>query len=144
MEIQDKLMFLKSLNTKSLVDKLKEREDSLEKAMRDDASFKDLNHGFLASGTNDSQAVKQILAALSARAPENNEDGKKTTIADREAWLSRQRTEDTELSGAINRQKGVAFNMENNQISIDMSKRRLEGTKAVLSLKTAQINLIAS
>ena len=145
METKQKLEILRKLDTKSLIDKIHQYEDELETAMRDDTSYKDLNYEYLASGTNDCQAIKIILAELLAQAPETNEEGsKKLTVADKEAWLTRQRKENQELSGAINRQKNTAFSADNNQITIEMAKKRLESAKAVLNLKTSQINFLAS
>ena len=144
METKQKLEILRKLDTKSLIDKIHQYEDELETAMRDDASYKDLNYEYLASGTNDCQAIKIILAELLAQAPETNEEGKKLTVADKEAWLTRQRKENDELSGAINRQKNTAFNADNNQITIEMAKKRLESAKAVLKLKTEQIAFLGS
>ena len=174
METKQKLEILRKLDTKSLIDKIHQYEDDIETAMRDDASFKDLNYEYLASGTNDCQAIKIILAELLAQAPETTEvekpltkvekstwlnsdfsgsvdDAPKTAIVvknltenDKKAWLEQQRKENDELSGAINRQKNTAFNADNNGITIEMAKKRLESAKAVLNLKTSQINFLAS
>lgn len=144
MNDEQKLQLLKSLDTKNLIEKLHQYEDELETALREDASFKNLNYEYLASRASDCQAVKQIIAELLAKGPEANPEGKKTTVADREAWLVRQRAENAELAGAINRQKEVAFLIDNNEIACEMAKRRLESTKAVLALKTQQIAFLAS
>jgi len=144
MNDQQKLQALKSLDTKALIKNIKDYEDELEKAMREDASFKNLNYEYLASGTNDCSAVKSILAELSAQAPETNKADKKITVDERKAWLEQQKKSNEELSKAINKQKDVAFLIDNNQIAIEMAKKRLESAKAVLGLKTAQINFLAS
>lgn len=143
MEIELKVEILKKLDTKELIEKLHKYEDKLEEAMRDNASFKDLNHGYLASSDRDCAEVKRIIAELSAKIPEADQ-GKKMTIADKEAWLLRQRTENAELAGAIARQKSTSFLIENNEIGIEIAKKRLEGLRAVLGLKTAQLNFLAS
>lgn len=140
---REKVVILQSLDTKSLVEKLHKYEDEMEMALREEASFRNLNHEYLASGTGDCQEVKRILAELSARGPESNPEGKKLTIADRENWLVKQRTENKELSGAINRQREVSFLVDNHQIKAEMAKRRLEGIKGILSLKTQQIAFLA-
>lgn len=144
MNDQEKIQTLKNLNTKALIKNIKDYEDQLEKAMREDASFKNLNYEYLSSGINDCQAVKSILSELSAQIPDTNDAGKKITVDERKAWLEQQRTTNQELSGAISRQKDIAFLVDNNQISIEMAKKRLESAKAVLGLKTAQINFLAS
>lgn len=142
MEIEEKIKVLKSRGTKSLVEKLHQAEDALEKAMIDEADFKNSNHGYLGSG--DCQEVKRILGELSAQAPETNGAGKKMTIADKDAWLLRQRTENKELADAIVKQRQVAFLIDDHTIKCDMAKRRLTGTIAVLALKTQQLAFLAS
>ncbi len=59
MEIEEKLRILKSLGTKSLMEKLHQYEDELQKEMTAEADFKAQNHNFLGSG--DCQEVKKIL-----------------------------------------------------------------------------------
>jgi len=142
MEIEEKLKILKSLDTRSLIEKLHQAENELEKAMTAEADFKNSNHSYLGSG--DCQEVKRILSELSAQAPGTNAAGKKMTIADKEAWLQKQRTENKELSDAIARQRQVAFLADDHQIKVEMARRRLEGIRSVLALKTAQINFLAS
>lgn len=141
MEIEKKMEILKSLDTKSLIERLQQYEDALEEAMREESEFKAENHRFLGSG--DCQEIKEILAELAVQAPETNEAGKKTTIADREAWLLRQRTENQKLAKAIAKQRQVAFLIDNHRIKVEMARRRLEGIRSVLALKTQQIAFLA-
>jgi len=179
MELEQKLQILKGLGTKELIGKLIEYENQLDKEMREEASFKNLNYGYLASGTSDCSEIKQILAELLAQVPETTEAEKPLTKAekgawlkeqqkqdpeftgkidnapatttvtktltenDKKAWLERQRTENQELSAAINRQTEVAFLLDNARINIEMAKKRLEGTRAVLALRTAQIRFLS-
>lgn len=142
MEIEEKLKILKSLDTKSLIQKLSEYEDEFQRVMTAEADFKSQNHGYLGSG--DCQEVKRIIAELAIQAPEANEAGKKFTIADKEAWLMCQRKENKELSDAITKQRQVAFLVDDHQIKVEMARRRLEGTRAILVLKTQQIAFLAS
>ena len=142
MEIEEKIQVLKSRETKNLVEKLHQAEDALEKAMIDEADFKNSNHGYLGSG--DCQEVKRILAELAAQAPEANGAGKKMTLADKEAWLLRQRTENKELLDAIVKQRQVSFLIDDHEIKVEMAKRRLEGIRAVLALTTQQLAFLAS
>ncbi len=142
MEIREKVEILKRLDTKALVEKLHQYENELETALREAASFKDLNRGYLSS-TGDCQETKKLLAELSAQAPEANEAGKKMTQADKEVWLQRQRTDNLELAAAVAKQKDTAFILENNEIKADMARRRLAGATAVLALKTQQIAFLA-
>jgi hypothetical protein len=142
MEIEQKLKILKSLDTKALIEKIQQYEEALEKAMTEEAAFKAQNHGFLGSG--DCQEVKRILGQLAVQAPELNGAGKKLTVADKEAWLLRQRTENKELSDAISKQRQVVFLLDDHQIKVEMAKKRLDGARAVLALRTAQINFLAA
>lgn len=136
---QKKIEALRSLDTKKLIELLPDLEEKLEAALRAEASFRDLNHGYLSSRDQDCAEVKRILAVLTAAGP--GED-KKMTAAERDAWLTLQRTENIELSKAIVRQKDVAFQLENYRIEIEMSKKRLENAHKVIGLRTAQIEFL--
>ena len=142
MEPEEKIKILKSLDTKNLIEKLHKYEDELETALREAASFKDLNRGYLSS-TGDCQEVKKLLAELRAQTPATNEAGKKFTLADKEDWLQKQRTDNHELAAAIAKQKDTAFLLENNEIKADIARRRLASAIAVLALKTQQIAFLA-
>jgi len=143
-EINDKVKILKRLDTKGLIARIQQYEDDLEHALREQASFKDINREYLTSGmSTDCQEVKRILAELATQGPPA-ESGKRLTATAREAWLHKQRTENDELAAAINKQKSIAFLLENNEINIEMARRRLEGARALLALRTAQINFLAS
>ena len=103
--------------------------------------FKAQNHQYLGSG--DCQEVKRILAELAAQAPEANEAGKKMTVADKEIWLAKQRTENKELNEAITKQRQVSFLVDDHQLKVDMARRRLAGAIAVLALRTQQLAFLA-
>ena len=141
MEIEQKIQVLKSRETKSLVEKLHQAENALEKAMIEEADFKNSNHGYLGSG--DCQEVKRILAELSAQSPDN-EAGKKMTVSDKETWLAKQRTENKELNEAIQRQRQVSFLLDDHEIKVEMAKKRLDGIRAVLALATQQLAFLAT
>lgn len=142
MEIETKLAILKKLDTANLIRAIKKLEDELETALRDASSFKDLNRGYLSS-TGDCQEAKKLLAEVRAQAPEANKDGKKLTAADRDDWLQKQRVDNQELAAALAKQKDIAFQLENNEITGDMTRRRLAGAIAILAIRTAQINFLA-
>ena len=137
-----KIQALKNLNTGPLIKMLAQQEEALEAALRDEARVRDLNIGYLASGTNDCAEVKRILAELSLQAPDI--DGKKLTVAEREAWLTLQRSENRELMAALDRQRTTAFELENLRITSEMVKKRLENIKVVLGLRTAQIEFLTT
>ncbi len=124
---------LKYLDTKPLLLKLNQLEDDLEKSLREEAEFKSLNYGFLG---NDCAEAKRIEAELAVVAEGSND-------TQRKAWLQRQRSKNEELLRVLLRQKNVAFELDNIHIKVEITKKRLEGLKAVLALKTAQINFLA-
>ena len=129
-----KIQALKGLDTLKLINMLPELEDKLEAALREEASFRNLNIGYLASGDRDCAEAKRILAELTLTA--------EGTAKDKEAWLTKQRTENDELTRAIARQHDVAFNLENMRIDIEMAKKKLENIHKVLALRTAQIQFL--
>ena len=143
MDIMEKIEILRKLETKSLIAKLTEYEAELLEALTQQADFTAQNYDYVAGRGSDCSRVKEIVAELSFQAPEANEAGKKTTVAEREAWLLGQRRANQDLADAIARQREVAFLQDDHQIKVDMAKKRLEGTRAVLGLKTAQINFLA-
>lgn len=143
MELAEKAKMLEYLDTLSLITKMHQYEDALEKAMINQADFKNNNHQYLAS-SGDCGEVKRILAELAVLTPEADGNGKKMTVPDKEKWLLRQRKENKELSDTIVKQREVAFLIDDYQIRVEMAKKRLEGLKGVLALKTAQINFLAS
>jgi len=144
MEIAEKTRILKSLDTKDLIQKLHQYEGELEKLMNERMTFTSQNHGFITSRGNDCLEVKRILAELAMQAPETDKEGKKFTKPDKENWLMLQRKENQELDKAITKQRQVEFVLDDYEVRIEMAKKRLEGVKAVLALKTAQINFLAS
>ena len=144
MEDQQKLAILRKLDTQNLIDGIEKCENDFEKAMTDQADFKNQHYGYLCSEGRDCAEVKRILAELSIQVPETGEDNKKLTAADKEAWLLRQRKENEELDKAIAKQREVAFLLDDYQIKVEIAKKRLESRKVILSLKTAQLNFLAS
>jgi len=140
MGIQEKLKILKSLDTKNLIEKLHEYEGELLQALTQQADFTAQNAEYLSSRGSDCSKVKELIAELAVQAPDIN--GKKMTIAERDAWLTRQRTENNELSEAIQKQRQISFLQDDYEIKLEMTKRRLENTKAVLNLKRAQIDFL--
>ena len=142
MEIEEKLKILKSLDTKSLVEKIYQYENELEKELIAETDFKNSNHGFLGSG--DCQEVKRILAELATRAPETNVAEKKMTVAERDNWLQKQRVENKELSEAIQKQRQVGFLVDDHQIKVEMARRKLTSVMAILALRTQQIAFLAA
>lgn len=180
MNDKQKLEVLRNQETEKLITDLHEAEANLEKALFEESSFKNLNFEYLASGTNDCQAVKGIIAELSTKipevieiqqkltqtdkkawlkslqeknpefkgtiadAPETVSGSKALTDMDKKAWLERQRTENEDLHAAVSKQRDVSFLIDNNQITSDMAKRKFDGIRAVLAIKTQQLAFLAS
>ena len=134
-----KIRALKELDTKRLVVLLPELEEKLETALRADASFRNLNTGFLSSGISDCAEAKRITAELAIQGKPGD---KKPTVEETKNWLILQRTANDELAQALARQNDVAFELENLRISIEMAKKRLENIHKVLALRTAQIEFL--
>jgi len=142
MDLREKVSYLKALKTKKLVEEdIPKAFGELEAALHAENSFRDFNYSAIASGTNDCQEVKGLLADLVFKVPVGP-NNKPMTVPQREAWLILQRKKDP-IANAITNQQNVLFNLENMRISAEMAKKRLEGLKAVLSLKIAQIRFLS-
>ncbi len=140
LERQNKVKVLKDLGTRELITRLGELETVLEKALREQTVFKNLNAGYLAAYGSDCSKAKEIIATLE---PPFAEGGKKMTVAERENWLVRQRSANTDLNGTLNRQDQVTFELENQRIAAEMAKTRLDNVRAVIALRTAQIKFLS-
>lgn len=136
MKTNEKIILLKVRNTATLEKRLTELENALEEAMKKEALLRNENVGFMASAGSDCAEVKRIEAELLVVAEGRND-------TERKAWLTRQRTENKELAAAVQKQRATAFSVDNCRIDVEMAKKRLESIKAVLGLKTAQINFLA-
>ena len=137
MEIEEKIQFLNSLGTKELIAKINEAEEHLQTALEWDASYRREHVGYLASYNEDCSTVKNIMAELDPPATET-----KLTVAQRESWLRQQRSIHPHLVAAIDLQNQVTFQVETDRIEIEMAKKKLESLKAVLGLRTAQIEFL--
>ena len=112
-------------------------EDELEQGLVQESEFKRQNAEFLASYSSDCRAVEEIMAGL-----EPPEQLGKLTVDQRKSWLTKQRKANQFLVEAIRKQHDVAFQNENNHIKVEMLAKRIEGIRAVLALKTAQIRFL--
>lgn len=133
----NKIQALKNLDTKRLIDQMIETENKLDAALREELNFKDLNAGYLSSTGSDCAEVKHLQAVL-----HNTPRETKMTAPEVAAWLTIQRKENHELADAIERQRSVAFQLGNFELNIEMLKRRLEGQRGVLYLRTAQVKFL--
>lgn len=93
---------------------------------------------------DDCTVVKNKLAELwvSSDGMLASDGVKKATQTDREAWLRKQRTENKELATFILKQLQVQAGIEGFRIDLETVKRKLDGTLAVIRLKTAQIEFL--
>lgn len=141
MEIENKIELLNKLDTKKLIADLKDQENRLESLMLEASGYKLNNIQYLASFGDDCSEVENILADLTIEQP-LGADGKKMSVSMLEAWLRQQRSKNTLLKVAIQRQTEVAFAVENDRTHIEMAKKRIESLKAILALRTAQIEFL--
>ena len=139
MNLEQKVNYLRKFETGKLIKQLEQREDELEKVLQEQLVFSKANFMHVSSRGSDSALVKEILAELSTQIPEEHDK----KVADRDAWLMRQRKENKELAEAITKQREAEFVMEDFQIRAEMAKKRLEGIKGIIGLRTAQINFLA-
>lgn len=109
--------------------------EDLEKTLIAEADFRGVQHSYLASRESDCAEVKRILAELSASNPGKN------TI-ERDAWITMQRVDNKELNNAILKQREVAFLIEDYRIKVEIAKKKLENSKTVIALRTAQISFL--
>jgi 3-dehydroquinate dehydratase len=137
MEIEQKIQFLNSLGTKDLITKIHEAEEVLRLAMENEAAYRHENASYIASYNEDCATVKNILAELEPPVTDV-----KTTVAQRETWLRKQRSTNANLVAASNLQNEVTFQIESKRIAIEIAKKKLESLKAVLGLRAAQIEFL--
>jgi hypothetical protein len=143
MDIFEKRELIKALNTRQLIDDIKANETELEKVLREENQFRSQNSDLLSGRSDDCAAVKRIEGELAAGAPDK-EGEKKLTVADKAAWLVRQRTENKSLAEAVTKQKMAAFTAGDFSIRIEMARARLNDLRGVLALRAAQINFFSS
>lgn len=112
-------------------------EDELGLSLLQESEFKHQNATYLASYSSDCRTVEEITAGL-----DPPEMLGKLTVDQRKSWLTRQRKENQFLAEAIMLQHEVAFQNDNNHIKVELLVKRIEGIRAVLALKTAQIRFL--
>jgi hypothetical protein len=137
---QTKIKIVNSQRSAQLIEWLSKFEDDYQKALYDQTEHKNANATFLCSIGSDCQAVKEFLAGLN---PPETDAGKKTTVAEREAWLTKQRKENKELFVLIERQKTAAFILESDKNQIAIIENKMSNVRAVLALRTAQLSFLS-
>ncbi len=142
--VQWKMDILMALQTKPLIDQIRNEEQAITRLLQDELKFKSENRGYIAGANDDCTVVKNKLAELwvSSDGMLAGDGVKKATQADREAWLRKQRTEDKDLAVLILKQIQVQAGVEGFRIDLETAKRKLDSTLAVMRLKTAQIEFL--
>jgi hypothetical protein len=135
-DLTRKIRALKSLHLKDLIDQIPDLETKYQKLLNDDNSYRHLQQGFISS-TGDCPEAKKRIAILTNQAVGKN-------AAEREAWLTLQRTEDPDLANILETQSSTMFQIENNRIALEMAKKRLDSILKILALRTAQIQFLTS
>jgi hypothetical protein len=143
MKMADKIELLNNIGTDTLIKNLEEQDEALLKLLTEESEFRASNYSYVASHNDDSPEVKNIISELMLNPPLNT-DGKKLTVAQLEAWVSTQRFQYPQLREAIQKQDEIKFQLENYRISIETTKKKTETLKAIIGLRTAQINFLAS
>jgi len=100
-------------------------------------------YDYISNRGGDCARVKEIEAELLLKCPELNQEGKKLTVADKEAWLTKQRLENADLKAAIQKQKEMAFQLESTEITAKLVKEQLLSARGALALKIAQIQFLS-
>jgi len=142
MNIDEKKEILAKLNTKKLVERMKELEEGLFTTMLHHANLILEETQNIGRAGGDSPKVKELLSMATFICPAEIE-GKKVTADMRDAWLTKQRKESKELNESIQAQAQAQFQLDASQATMDAMKEELRGTRAVLALKTAQINFLS-
>ena len=142
MDIKQKLEILQKLDTKKLVEQLKALEEGFFSNMLNHSNLYLEESQNIGRAGGDSLRVKELLAMATFICPAEIE-GKKTTADMREAWLTKQRKESKELNEAIHAQAQAQFQLDTSQATIDTIKEELRNIRAVLALKTAQVNFLS-
>jgi hypothetical protein len=139
---QRKLQVLKSLHTNELLAQIPVLMNQYEKAQQEELAYRSENSRYMANPANDCTAVKQVMAEITV--PDEDAGKKLSNAPAREAWFNRQRTQNEALKQAIEQQQQTYFYSEQLKIAVEMAHKRLESTKAVLALRTAQLNFLSN
>lgn len=137
---QTKIKIISNQRTSALIEQLSKLESEYQKALMDQTEHKSAGASFLASIGSDCQAVKEFMAGLN---PPAEIEGKKTTVAEREGWLLKQRSENKELFALIERQKTTAFILESDKNQVVLVENKMSNTRAVMALRTAQLSFLS-
>lgn len=135
-----KISLLQSLDTARIVASMEAEQEKLKAQVDEYLHFQSEQSGYLASLGSDCSEVKRIIAELQMPV---DPGAKAPTVAQRDAWIIQQRTQNQELAEAIQKQKMAFFTSENYRIEIENIRRKIDSYMAIIRLKTAQILFLA-
>lgn len=140
--LQKRLEILKKLDTKPLLDRVKQLEDQLLDSLTEQTQMYYGEYEYTINRGGDCVRVKELEAELLLKVPDNVDD-KKLTVAAKAAWLVSQRNLNPALKAAIEKQLAVNFQLENVEIRVRIIREQLLSTRAILALRTAQIQFLS-
>lgn len=140
--LEHKQQILKAMETKELIESLNAKNQQLFENQLIEASYVKENREYIPTRGCDCRAVQLREAELKAEAPDEI-DGKKTTAPKLEAWLVRQRKDDSQLVSFIQKQADVEFTIEDMRLKNGYLQRQTNAMLGLLSLRTAQITFLA-
>ena len=143
MDTKQKLEILQKLDTKKLVERMNILQEGLFTSMLNHANLTLEETQNIGRAGGDSPRVKELLAMATFICPAEIEGTKLTNDKMRDAWLTKQRNESKELNEAIQAQAQAQFQLDSSQATIEVTKEELRNIRAVLALKTAQINFLS-
>lgn len=136
-DLQGKVAWLKTLDTKKLQLDLDTALGILSASLASEIAFRRDNGAYIGSLSNDCRTVQAIEAELMSRAEGKNAEQRK-------AWVEAQRKiPDSEIVKALAIQTKVTFDYENIRANVEMAKHKIEALETIIRLKTAQINLLS-
>jgi len=144
MTIQEKADFIGKFKTGDLVNAIAIAEADYAKILKDQASFRFEQAPYIKGGRGGAcEAITDLEAQLISQSPAEI-NSKKTTQADRDAWLTHQRTENPELKEAYEKQRMAEISIADFDIRVKMSEVKLTDLRAVVYFRVAQINFFSS
>jgi hypothetical protein len=138
MNILEKRDLIQSLNTAQLVKDIHQGEADLQKIMEEDLHFRSSQQENIPGRADDTAAIKKIEAELFMQVPAEIK-----TVDAKKAWLLQQREVNPDLKKAIQNQRMAEFTASDFEIKKEMTRKKLDNLKAILSLRCAQIMFFA-
>ena len=144
MEFKQKQEILRAFGIPSLMDAIQDADVELANQEKELLDLTTNSYGYIGNRSGDCEVVKELEAELFLKAPEFGDDGKKTTVDEKKAWLITQRTQDKGIKEARVKQKEVDFLLEDCQNRVEQGRRKLNRGMALLRVREAQIRFLAA